>query len=315
MIQLPENLDFLKDKNWVEDFLNQNSENIFGQKFEVKVLEIERSKSFAPEVYNMLYKIDLGGEDRSLRASSSTIRERETTFKIMDYLYKTGFSSGEFVVPQALKFFPELNLMFYFDLEGSTLKNLINKENDVLVDYVRRAGLALKKMHAVPVPNFPIGEYHWAIEKEKILKYAPDLRNIIENNLNQKINETKDNSFLCHGDYQLENVLIGKSFGIIDFGASTLACKELDIACFVVQLEVMLQRFSTVDKFDSLKTAFLDAYGEFNKNIYMTHDFLFRLQVMFALIIMFEKDLGVNKIEIKNTIDYWTKRIKEIYSK
>jgi len=35
------------------------------------------------------------------------LKERETTFKVMDFLYKHGFADGDFLVPQTLNFFPE----------------------------------------------------------------------------------------------------------------------------------------------------------------------------------------------------------------
>lgn len=316
MIQLPENLDFLKDKNWVEDFLNQNSENIFGQKFEVKVVEIERSKSFAPEVYNMLYKISLSGESRNLRASSSTLRERETTFKIMDYLYRNGFSSGEFLVPQALKFFPELNLMFYFDAPGKMMKDFIKDDKESFGLKVKEAGLALKHFHEIKKPDFLLPQMDWAIDEAKILEYAPDLKDIIDAKLEINLEKAKSEADFCHGDYQLKNIIFGDKVAIIDFGASVFAHKELDVACFLTQLEIMLCRYAgTVENFEFYKKEFIAVYGNFDRELYDIYDYLFSFQIFQALTVIYEKDENADKDELLSSIDYWAKRIKEIYSK
>lgn len=314
MIQLPENLDFLKDKNWIEDFLNQNSEEIFGQKFDVKIAEIERSKSFAPEVYNMLYKISLNGENRHLRASSSTLKERETTFKIMDYLHKTGFSSGKFVVPQALKFFPELNLMFYFDVPGKMMKDFIKDDKESFGLKVREAGLALRHFHEIEKPDFSLPQMDWAIDREKILKYSPDLKDIIDNKLEKNLEKAKSEADFCHGDYQSKNIIFGDRLAIIDFGASVFARKELDVACFLTQLEIMLKRYAgTVENFEFYKKEFIVGYGDFDRDLYDIYDYLFSFQIFQALTVIYEKDENADKNELLSSIDYWSKRIKEIY--
>ena len=313
-INLPQNLDFLLDQSWIEDFLKKNSEEIFGQKLNIVVTRIERSKSFAPEVYNMIYDLMMDDKSQILRASSSTLKERETTFKVMDFIYNNGFSDGSFLVPQALKFFPELNLMFYIDLDGFMMKDFINEDKNSFAEKVRGAGEALKQFHTLPIPNFSLPEMDWNIDCEKISKYAPDLIDMLGNRLSKVLEKSKNRVNFVHGDYQLKNIILGEHLGIIDFGSSTLAEKELDIACFVTQLEIMLKRYADISNFEYLKQVFLAGYGDFDLSIYETYDYLYRFQILQALIVIYYQDSNANQKEIMDAIDYWIKIIKEKYN-
>lgn len=316
MNKLPEKLDFLYDKNWVEDFLNQNSQIIFKKKFSIKVIKIERSKSYAPEAFNMLYSIELNGEVKQLRASGSTLRERETTFKVMKFLYENSLIEKSFVVPQALEYFSEYNLMFYFDVSGVMLIDFITEDKEDFALKLKQAGIALKHLHSVILPDFPLLEMDWSIDAQKILKYAPDLKDMFGNRLELELEKSKSKTNFVHGDYQLENIIWGDQLGIIDFGSSTLANKEMDLACFVTQLDVMLKRYEgNVLDFEFLKSAFLAGYGDFDLDVYKTYDYLYSLQILQALILIYEEDPNADKENILEVIKFWQNKIKEKYAR
>lgn len=313
--RLPDNLDFLLEKEWVENFLNENSAKIFQKTYKISVKRIERSKSFAPEVFNMIYDLSLDGQPLTIRAASSTIIEKETPFKVMKFLYDHGFSDGDFLVPEPLSYFPELNLHLYKDAPGFMMKDFISEPKEAFAEKVAGAAKALKRIHQVGLPDFALEPTKWDINQEKILQYAPKLEFCLKRLLDQNLEKAQKNkTSFCHGDYQTKNIVLGEKLCIIDFGSSTIAEKELDIASFITQLEIMLKRYSDISEFDYLRQIFFDYYGEYDSETYKTYEFLYRLVIMNALTVIYEQDPNAVKEEILSAIEFWQERIIENYA-
>lgn len=265
------NLDFLLNQSHVEKILNQNSNKIFGENFPIKLISLARSHTYNPEAYNLLYKIDRNNHEEFLRVSSSRIFSKESDYQIMDYLYSNGFNHGEFLVPRPIVFLKEKNLLFYENVDGRRLTNIWNKGIEISKKLVSDAANLLKKIHAMPLPNYSLFDTELLFEKfniESINNRFPELGNNKIRKIIQdiKIKLKKNNSkVLCHGDFNPNNILVVQDkMYIIDFGLTCIFYKEIDLASFLTHLRLMLHQVSQSDNFDILKNIFISNYGEYD---------------------------------------------------
>ncbi len=310
--KLPQTLDFLLDKNWIEDFFNQNVEKIIGRQAEITVKEVKRSKSYAPESFAMYYSVLVNAQETFWRVSASTKQDRFLPFQAMSFVYKNGFNEGDIRTPQPYYFFSKYNFYIYQDVSGHMLTSFLKQKDQELEKKMFKAGEVLKKFHLLPTPDFALSKLQWDFQKEKILEYAPEIKQIFEEPLTKALEKiTINGKKLCHGDYQTENLIFGHLTYLIDFGSVVTAHKEADIASFISQLAVMLKRFGDINDFDNLSKSFFDGYGaDFENEFFESYCFLYRLQILQALIIMYEVDPTVDKEEIKQTIEFLYNKIK-----
>lgn len=310
---LPQNLDCLLDKNWVESFLTKNSQKIFDEPKSIQVLKIERSKSFAPESFAMFYEITANYEKIFLRASASTSQDRSLPFAVMTYIYNHGFNAGDFQVSKPLAYFEDLNLMFYLNLGGRMFRDVLSDQTD-LTGETFKIGQALKKLHSLPQNNLVSSHHVWSFNNEKILSYCPEMSDVIIRNQNNSLEKIETNKyFFCHGDFQPENIVISDKIFIIDFGSVVAENRELDIACFVSQLDIMLKRYGNPDYFETLKKSFLTGYGDYDQTLFDCYYQLYDFEILQALIAIYEEDPNINKEKILNVINYWHTKMKEKY--
>jgi len=307
---LPENLDFLLDKDWVRDFFKKNSETIFGSQKEIEVTQIDRAYAMAPQSYIMLYTLEVDDEKRFIRASSSTLVSRELTLKTMKYVYESGFSEGQILSPEPIKYFPEYNLMLYYNVSGPVLLYELGKNNDELKPKIILAARALKQFHSIAPPEFDLNKPDWNFQLERINRFITNIEPI-KSLLNKYNNDLKEGKkIFCHGDYQPNNLIIGDKITVIDFGSVCLAQKELDISSFITQLEIMLLRSENLDLFEDLKKSFVNEYGEFEKKYFQIYSFYHSLLILDSMIAFLENDKDTDKAEVKRSIIYWINKIQ-----
>lgn len=315
MNNLPRNLDCLLEENWVEAFINKNSQQIFGESKEIKLLKIGRSKSFAPESFAMYYEISVNGEVINLRASASITQNRSLPFAAMQYVYDHGFDQGDFRVSKPLAFFEDLNLMFYTDVSGSMFRVLFSQRNDLERESLN-IGKMLQKLHSISKLEIVDKTHIWNFDNKKILRYAPELSDAIVDRQNNSLEKIKtDETYFCHGDFQPENIIIGSKTFMIDFGSVVSENKELDVACFVTQLDIMLKRYGDYTQFENLKKSFFLGYGEYDQELYEAYYSLYELEILQALIAIFEEDPNEDKNKIMEAINYWRTKMKEHYGR
>jgi len=309
MDKLPTNLDFLLDKEWMQVFFNKEAEKIFKKNAQITLTSVERSKSFAPESYNMFYKITMDGQPLLLRASASTIAEKETAFKVMEHLYSHGLSEAVIRVPKPYYFFREHNLMLYQDAPGLMLSDLIGEDKNAFEEKLYYCGIGLKSIHAVPVPSFSLAQPKWEFNRQKISRCVPQTDALFGSRLTESLCVTQPlKNVFCHGDFQPKNIVAGESLYVIDFNSVTLAAKELDISCFINQLEIMLKRYGDLNDFDLFYKRFLEGYGDFDQKIYDAYSYLWQIDILQALISLLEEDPNADKEQLKSAIDYWIKK-------
>lgn len=271
------------DKNWVKNFLEKNSLQIFKKEAKINILSIERSYTFNIESYNILYSFEIDSKKQDLRVSFSNQVSKETNYKILQYLYKKGFNKGNILVSEPYIFFKDYNLLLYENIPGRTLMHELDKDLEYLAHVVNLSARALKKIHKIPLPSLKLWHQDWNLNIPVMTKYYPELAkkiNIIQSNIFNKLNKTKSGVF-CHGDFQPNNIIFYKNkLYILDFGSVCVLDRELDIASFVIQLMVMLKKFGDIANLEFLREKFLTEYGEHDKEKFNLYSVLLSLRIL-----------------------------------
>lgn len=273
----------LKNEN-IDKFVNENSEKIFGQKKEIKVLEIKRSKTLNPTSFNVLYHLDVSGQPIDMRASTSTTYANDYNYDTLTFLQSHGFSDGDITVAKPFTFFDEFNLLFYEDVPGKVFISELGDSIETLKHKLDLAANALKKLHVFVQSEVPIKlwDHKWQFNQDQIKKYFPEFANNIDQIRDKLVsNVDRGQKYLCHGDYQPNNLVFNNDhLYIIDWGSTTFAAKELDLACFATQLGNMLYKKENQSDYKLLREYFLTAYGHYDKEIFHSFCALYSLQML-----------------------------------
>lgn len=278
---------FLLNKITTQNFLNQNSKKIFGHEDTVEIIDIKRSKTYNPEAYNLLYKISRNNQIEFLRVSGSKIFSKKSDYLVMEYLFKNGFSKGEFLVPKSMAYFDKENLLFYENIPGRLLADLLE---DDCTKAISTCGNLLRKIHSIPIPKFVLFDTNLFFKNfnfKSIISRYPELKDIpkIVDKVKNRLVDN-DKKFFCHGDFNPNNILINQNrIYIIDFGLTCIFHKEVDLASFLTHLRLMLKKNNRENNFENLKNIFLSNYGEYDKE---------KLNLLMALIDIRLLEIAIN---------------------
>lgn len=299
-----DDLEFLTNKKLAEEFLNNNANAIFDSMTKIEVLDINRSKTYNPDSYNILYKLKVGENIKKIRASASKMRviNKKNEYQLIKHYYDNGFSAGDELVAKPLHYFDEYNLMFYEDIEGEVFFKNLNTGIDVLKTKVVQCARALKKIHNLPKPNTALWDadhlfIYQSFEKNALKIYYPklyDQLDTIVGTIKEESNNIKNDDF-CHGDFQPTNIIFAKDkLFVLDFGMNCLLDKEYDIACFINQMQIMLRRYGDYGNFQKVRELFLTTYGEYDKEKYDLYAALINLRILvvFCITPALENNIG-----------------------
>ena len=256
----------LLDKQNILNFLKMNSTKLFGSSEKIEVLEIKRSKNLNPTSFNLLYKLNIGQEIVSIRASTSTKFDNDYNFNVLQFLRSNGFDKGDVLVA----------------VTGDIFKNQLKEPMDILIVKVKLVAQGLRKIHRFQKVPFHLWPHDWSFDRNLIGQYYPELANEVQD-IRQDIIKGLENSktCLCHGDYQPDNLIFNNDkLTIIDWGSTTLSQKEQDLASFIIKLEVMLPEFGNEENFPILKGIFLKEYGEYDKQLFNQFYILYGLRIL-----------------------------------
>jgi len=271
------------DKKYVEQFLNKNSVKIFGHQESAEVAKIDRSNTLNPTSYNILYSIKIGSQYRDIRAATSTIWDYDYNFNTLKLLYENGFGKGDVLVAKPLAYFSEFNLMCYENVEGDQLKSKLNEDITYLKDKVKLVACALKKIHQHKKISYHLWDHDWNFNTTQISRYDQKLADQVINIRTKILAELARNTdkCLCHGDFQPDNILAkGQFLYIIDWGSTTLAQKEMDLASFVIKLNIMLPEFGNAEYFEPLRECFLTSYGLYDQRMFRLFSTLYSIRIL-----------------------------------
>jgi thiamine kinase-like enzyme len=279
---------FLLEKETAEDFFTENSVAIFGQDLKIKILDFKRAYTYNPDSYNIFYHLSVNGAERKVRISTSRAIDKEPDFQVLDFFYQNGFNSGEILTAKPLAFIKEKNILVYEHVDGTVLMEKLNADFDILKGWIKQASLALKKIHALPRPDFETWDYHKFFhynngERAALIKYYPEIEKsldkivakisvLIENNMTQCV---------CHGDFQPANLLLAdEKMYILDLDLVSIIDKEYDIAVFTNQLFFMIKRFGNFENAEVLKNIFMENYGPIDNKKIIYYEALINLKTL-----------------------------------
>ena len=258
------------------------------------MISIQKADTLNPNSYNILYILQTNGHTTSLRCSASLINDKAPEYQSLKHVFINGFDQGIFRVAPPYGFFQEFNLMLYENIEGKVFMHELDDNLQKLINKVKLAGQAIRKIHNIPKPKFNIWNPDWYYDKAAIFRYYPGLADSLDKIKGivwQRIEEKETQKVFCHGDYQPNNMIFHKrEMYIMDFGSACILYKEIDIASFIIQLKSMLTRFGNISNFEILKEKFFEGYGEFDKEKFSLFSVLFSLRLLNTFIEYFYKD-------------------------
>ena len=206
------------------------------------------------------------GDQKKIKIINGRARQRLLTdennpqrhFLVLKHLHSCGFGED---VPRPLDYIPSYNLLLYENIEGEALQHkLIKNEVDVVLNFIPRIISWFKKLHQLRIKDkrillrdrkaetresrhalFLVRKYY-----SKGLVFLRKTINKIDSLWRKKKNLflKKENYSLCHYDVHFGNFLIDKQkLKVIDFSDACFYDYFADLACFLTQVESMLEYY------------------------------------------------------------------------
>ena len=206
------------------------------------------------------------GDQKKIKIINGRARQRLLTdennpqrhFLVLKHLHSCGFGED---VPRPLDYIPSYNLLLYENIEGEALQHkLIKNEVDVVLNFIPRIISWLKKLHQLRIKDKRILLRDRKAETREsrhalflVRKYYSKGLVFLRKTIN-KINSLwrkkknlflkKENYSLCHYDVHFGNFLIDKQkLKVIDFSDACFYDYFADLACFLTQVESMLEYY------------------------------------------------------------------------
>lgn len=281
-------LNFLLDKEKIEAFINQRSQNLFGSPNQIEITEISRTATYNKSSFNVLYKIKVEGIIKEVRASASQQISKKANFELLKFIYENGFESGKFLIAKPMGYFEDFNVMFYENIQGKPLISELATSLSELISKIELCAEMLKKIHGLPKPEISLWDadnfFEFKdLERGALKNYYPQIATKLDDilvNIKAKIDSNKTTVF-CHGDFQPSNLIINQDeIFVLDFDLVSLLDKEYDIANFISQLRVMTKRFGNFENFKTLEEEFLSGYGQYDLEKYNYYEALVNLRIL-----------------------------------
>ena len=216
---------------------------------EISDIKIERiSPNWAKESCLVRYEILFDDNTKKIvRGTAKAKKSKKSIWQIMKYLYSRDFSTGKLQIAKPLGYIADINLLLYEEAPGSTLTEIIEKENETIAKRIlKNTARWLVKLHSLGFKQkqFPkavfIGFTGYKNIFQKIGKYMSELKNdlIPINKLNFVNKLWQYERALIHNDFYPGNFVSNKEivFGL-DFDRAGLGPFLMDVATFYGALE------------------------------------------------------------------------------
>jgi aminoglycoside phosphotransferase len=196
--------------------------------------------------------------------SAHSEEPRENAFKVLQYLWQTGFPNVDRHIPRPLFYDQDYRGLFYEAISGENLLYYIKEGNkEVLSEMVLGAAALFAQLHQTPVTDTVIASQIFNRDNERIRTVVPGQKKILEivgvrfpkyypiiSEHYQRLSDQEEDFFknnsqrwLIHGDAHPENIIrtVDGGIGLIDFNDMCLADFTRDLGAFVQQLEYKLK--------------------------------------------------------------------------
>lgn len=282
----------LFDESFALEFLSKKVLPLYPPFEKIVDLKIHAYKKMVWETtYHVVISYHLtflnkAGKEKELEivCSAHSSESRESVFKVLKYLWKTGLFKGDLVIPRPLFYSDEFNGVFYRAVSGHNLLHFIkNKEEKKITSMVERAALLFARLHKLSLPQ----DQSIFNDSNRLLRNVVPGRDTIIAEIKARFNgkyvneitafyqrfisgeeeflNNYEERYLIHGDAHPENIIaVGrKKIGVIDFTDFCPGDFARDLGTFMQQLEYKIKRHELGAEFAvKMKRLFLDSYLE-----------------------------------------------------
>ncbi len=246
------------DEKFIKQLFSKAVQTNYKTKLSRVTIKVERNFLRKFETLALRFTLYLKNGKRVYWRGNATIHDQSPyyTYRAFTYLKKLGYQD---MVPLIFDYRKSLNLLYYQEMPGKTIQNLIDTKNiGNLENLVKKTAQLLKKIHQIHPDKKDIPLWTKQMEKKERLKEISLVKKSYKNNrgrfqkifqelerkrqkLSNYFNNQK-NYRLCHGDFHPGNVLIHKDkLSVIDFGSARYYEPCFDVARFTIQLELMIR--------------------------------------------------------------------------
>lgn len=280
----------LLSKEYMLAFLRENVLPLYPEFEEIVSLKIQIHKKHAwDDFYHMVInyetifsKKDGGEEELPIFCSAHSSEPRENVYKVLKFLWDSGFGDGDLSIPHPLLYSSDLNGTFYRGAEGKDLYRYIRVADFAEIEnIVPKAAAWFAKLHSLSTE----GSINFNEINSRIRTVVPGSVHILERmktdypehfeffqekyqefiSAEEKFISEQDQLWLVHGDAHPENIIrmSEDKIAVIDFTDLCLTDFARDLGAFLQQLEYMCNRKINDQTYaDKMKKVFLDTYLE-----------------------------------------------------
>lgn len=273
-------------------FLQAEIANVFYAGHKIKSLQIypiKKSSQFHQWHLVCIFKFKLAGRNKRLFFTGHSNGSRMQTCKKQIYLYQSGFNQGQYQVPKALKYFPQVKGMFYEAVVDDNMFELIELQSSGLEAKINKVAGWIHKLHNLPCPKnnqlFPRHQFNLKtldpaknLSKIKISypKFYQETIKITRPII--KFTSQVKNQFspsIIHGDLHPQNVLVAKTrIFVVDYTELALGDPLYDLGSFCQQFGFMAKDSFPLETIKEYNWLFLACYQKLNKRKFTAKEIL-----------------------------------------
>jgi len=256
---------FLSDLNYCRKLFSPFKKKINKETRKILDVKAKRLGGFLDKSYHIRYSVLIEKKNSKketiyFHGLCSPDPTRLQSFKVMDYLWKKGFSLSKYSIPQPLAFIKAHSMVITREIKGKSLLEILQKgTKSEILKGVKGSARWLKKLHKTKPYNFKdvflrFGTIYWQeqfrILKRGFPKKAKFLKKQIKNILNwERKNQKNSQKRIVHHDFHPKNIFLGKNkIWVLDFSESRLSNQIIDIISFLCQIDFVnqerIKRFS-----------------------------------------------------------------------
>lgn len=225
----------------------------------IRKVTVERLGGFEDRSHKLRYHLWLRMSDHTIKrvVIRGTIEVQDETrrqaYEIMKFLWLHGFDRGPFQIPRPITFFRRWKLLLYQEAPGKSALDFLARRHQT-EKIMALSGQWLAELHRHSPRTIRLAynhrgrQHYWRAVLGLLTKeHEPDF--ILLRRGIQRIKHFEDRlargrgRVLVHHDFHPGNIILsGQTLRVIDFSESRLSHPLIDIASFMIQLEMLLGR-------------------------------------------------------------------------